>query len=164
MFLKHLSFRSKVFSLLRLFSAQNIFVGLPFQSTALKRQCGENSCFPHTRWQLTGYRVQYTVTVERLSAYLSLLNNLNALSFPFKCKCNPKVVSRSKHLCRIAVSKHGFETAMRGKLLFSPHPLTLICEISRLTPRPKGKNFLKKIFPLWNPFSKNFRVAARLVL
>ncbi len=29
---------------------------------------------------------------------------------------------RSKPLYRIAFSKHGFEKAMRGKLLFSPRP------------------------------------------
>ena len=68
-----------------------------------------------------------------------------------------------------------FKTAMRGKLLFSPHPqvqcrrhLTCapfaVCGDSVPAPLPKGKNFLKKIFPLWTPLSKNFHVAVRLVV
>ena len=102
-------------------------------------------------------RRQGTVCSKSRKAVLSFttVKNLNALAFTLLGKSTFEVVPRSKPLCKIAVSKHGFETAMQGKLLFSPHPLALICEVSRLTPRPEGKTFLtKKFFPLDTLFKK----------
>ncbi len=98
------------------------------------------------------------LSVMRYGLTEKQLINLNELNFTLLGKSTFEVVPRSKPLCKIAVSKHGFETAMRGKLLFSPHPLALrsVCGDSVPAPLPEGKNFLKKIFSLWTPFSKNF--------
>ena len=68
-----------------------------------------------------------------------------------------KVLPRSIPLYRIAFSKHGFEKAMRGKLLFSPHPLALANALRGLCPRAptKGEKFFEKNFsPLESPFKK----------